>query len=234
NEQGALPHDFEPPGDAGMGDAVDDRGVFNPVAARTQGVGHSDGGHGVVDLVTAEQRAAEFANATRVFNPERLSEHVPFEHFRPVPVGNVDELRADFLASFADNVDDFGVVLGSEDADAAGLDDAGLVAGDLGGGVAENGRVFERNRGDNRGVDLLEHVGGVERAAEPDFDHLPFDPRNLGPGEPEEERGEDAEGADVPVDRCLFVLDVRANRFEGGGELGGGHRFTVDRDAFGE
>ena len=50
------------------------------------------------------------------------------------------------------------------------LDDAGLFSGDLFERIAEKFAVVERQPGDDAGQRVFDHIGGVEPAAEPDFE----------------------------------------------------------------
>ena len=61
-------------------------------------------------------------------------------------------------------------VLAADDAEDAGLEDAGLLAGDLGQGVAEVLLVVDGDRGDDGEARPVDDVGGVEAAAEPDLE----------------------------------------------------------------
>lgn len=165
--------------------------------------------------------------------PERLPEHELLEHLGFVLRAHFDEVGAEVVAAAADDLGGCGIALGGHDADAVRLDDAGLVAGDLLAGVAEDGGVFERDRRDDRDVHGVEHVGRIEGATEPNFDHLPIDGFRLRAGEPEEESGHDAEGADVAVDALPLGLDGGADGLQTSGELLPGDGLAIEGDAFG-
>ena len=60
-------------------------------------------------------------------------------------------------------------MLGEGDEGAVGAEDAGFFAGDFGDGVAEVVLVVEGDVGDD-GEDGLDDVGGVEAAAQADFE----------------------------------------------------------------
>ena len=113
-------------------------------------------------------------------------------------VGGADGAEIEVGGGFADGL--VGLrVLGQGDEDAVGAEDAGLFAGDLGDGVAEVVLVVERDVGDD-GEEGVDDVGGVETAAQADFEDGDVDRAcaSLEPfsGEVEEgERGEDLEEA---------------------------------------
>src|SRR3990172_7811461 len=91
---------------------------------------------------------------------------------------------------------------------AAGDDDPGLLAGDLGHGVAEDLAVLQADVGDDRALLLVEDVRRVEQAAEPDLDNLRL---HLVPAEEEEpERRQRVEGDELAPGKALLdSLDRR-------------------------
>ena len=106
-------------------------------------------------------------------------------------VGGVDGADVEGGGGFADGLVGLGV-LREGDEDAVGAEDAGLFAGDGGDGVAEVVLVVEGDVGED-GEERLDDVGGVEAAAEADFEDGDVD---LLLGEVEEgEGGEDLEEA---------------------------------------
>jgi hypothetical protein len=85
------------------------------------------------------------------------------------PVLAVDEQgRAQFSSAGLDHLA-CGVRLGSDDTGDTGLQDAGLLEGDLGQGLAQILLMVDRDRGDHRQRRAVDHVGGVQAAAEADL-----------------------------------------------------------------
>src|SRR5581483_7704854 len=86
------------------------------------------------------------------------------------PVAPAEEDRSALAGGLVlDHVDDRGR-LRRHHHRTAGLDDAGLLARDRLDGRAEELLVVHRDRGDHRGERVLDDVGGVEAAAEPDLE----------------------------------------------------------------
>src|SRR5665213_1845918 len=77
-------------------------------------------------------------------------------------------LRGDFLGDLADGLVGFWMLRQSDER-AAGTEDAGLFARDVGDGGAEVLLVVERDVGDD-GEERVNNVGGVETAAEADLE----------------------------------------------------------------
>ena len=122
--------------------------------------------------------------------------------------------------------------LGGADRGDAGLDDGGLLRGDLGQGAAEDVDVIEAEAGDGAGGGG-DDVGGVEAAAEADFDDAEVD---FVSGEVvERERRERFEGGDAAPIRerheRINLGNGGSERFYALGEGGLGDGLAVDLDA---
>ena len=104
------------------------------------------------DHLAADRDGAGFDAELHAFEAER---HVDLLGLLQQDLGRVDRLRG-------------------ADQEAAGLDDAGLLVGDVPGGVAEQFRVVQGDRGDHGHLAVAD-VGGVGDAAQAHLDHGDID-----------------------------------------------------------
>ena len=119
-----------------------------------------DGSTGVVDLmpaVEARQRQVDQPRRRLKDQPPMLLEHV---EVAPKHV----QRRADLVGARFDHLERF-PLLAADDARHAGLEDAGLFAGDCRKRVAEKRDVIDGDWRDRGGKRSIHHVGRVEPAA---------------------------------------------------------------------
>ena len=165
-------------------------------------------------LKAAEYGQRDLVAIVRRDQCERLAVALAASRLDRHRVGDRDERRARIRASSLDHAPRTGVAHEAHERD-AGLRDAGLVAGDVLDGVAENVRVVERNVGDDGDL-RPQHVGSVERAADAGFDHRNVD---FGTREPQEREREQRLVVRRPavfeadaVDGTLHLTDEVAER----------------------
>src|SRR5690242_14379931 len=159
---GGASDDLEAGGPAGVAQAGADGGVVYGQAARAQQIGGGDGGGGVLDLVDTEQAQLQVRQwACRRVEMEGLMRAGGVAGAIGVGGdghsgragraggGDASERGAALIGDARDDGEGFGGLGGGDEGDAE-LDNAGLLAGNGGEGVAEDSHVVVADRGDER------------------------------------------------------------------------------------
>ena len=201
-DEGAAAQALEAGGPFGAGDGGGAGGLVH-----AEGAERAEGDAGVADLVGADevgQRQVEEAVRVEVGHAAVLLPDLPvlaFDHERG------EHARRLLL----DDGERLGLLAADHAADAV-LEDAGLLGGDLGQGLAEVLLVVDGDGGDDGEAGAVDDVGGVEAAAEADLEQGEVG-RGLAHGE------EGGGGGDLEEGDGLAGVG-RLAAFEGGGEVG--------------
>ena len=165
------------------------------------------------DHLAADGDGAGFDAELHAFEAER---HVDFLGLLQQDLGRVDRLRG-------------------ADEEAAGLDDAGLLVGDVLGGVAQQVRVVQRDRGDHGHLAVAD-VRGVGDAAQAHLDDGDVD-RLVG----EDREAQDGQALEVGQPGLALGLEFAVHDLQVGPDLVPDpdeglirHRGAVDADPFGD
>ena len=166
---------FETAGPDGVGDAFGDGFVGDSKAALLEIAGGGEGVEGVLQLEAAGEAGSDFECGAEAISVMRARTTAVLRGFifDAKEIWDVDDGAVEFVRASEDDFACFGALFGENDGH-AGLQDAGFFGGDFREGVAEEIFVVEIDAGDD-GNERVKNIGGVEAAAEADFEDAEFD-----------------------------------------------------------